>query len=124
MADSELGRSTVSGDVKVGADRRSAIRYVRIIQAFLLDNTTQKFGPGWLARILDISPLGIGIHLGDHFPVGTVLTLGLRNPRTERSLPPKKVRVARCDEQSNGTWVAGTEFLTPLSEAELELILE
>lgn len=124
MADSELGRSTVSGEVKAAADRRGAIRLVRIIQAFLLDHTTQKFGPGWLARILNISPLGIGIHLGDKFPPGTILTLGLRNPRTERSLAPKQVRVVRCEEQPNGTWVAGTEFLSPLSDAELNLILE
>lgn len=101
-------------------DRRKAIRYACILEA-TWHGETFRLGEGWVARVLNISTGGIGLHLGEDFKVGTLLTLGLHGQ--VHTLEPVRVRVVHHSQKDDGTWILGGAFLKPLSEDELKRLL-
>jgi hypothetical protein len=74
------------------------------------------------ARILNISPGGIGLLLPCQFTQGTLLNFELPSGmnRPDRTL---LVRVARVIEQSPGVWFLGCEFVHRLDDDELRMLL-
>ena len=78
----------------------------------------------WGASVRDVSQNGLGLTICFPFRAGTFLAIGLygNNP----SAPPLTVlsRVVQVRDQDDGTWRLGCEFVKPLSEHELESLLE
>jgi len=74
------------------------------------------------ARILNISPGGIGLLLPCQFNEGTLLNFELP---AEANQPGRTllVRVARVIEQSAGRWFLGCEFADRLEDDELRMLL-
>jgi hypothetical protein len=107
-------------EVLMATDRRQAIRYACILEA-VGEGQTRRFGDGWVARVLNISTSGIGMHLGERFADDTVLTLALHG--ASHTLKPVRVRVAHSTEKPDGTWYIGAAFEKPLTEAELDQLL-
>lgn len=71
-----------------------------------------------LARIVNISREGLGLHVGECFERGTMLTLALRNGVVKIS--GVQAQVVHVLEQANGTWLIGLEFAQPLDDAFLK----
>ena len=71
---------------------------------------------------MDISTTGIGIILRQGFPSGTMLTIELQNTAGDvsRTLQTKVVHTTPHPE---GGWVSGCEFVNPLTEDDLKLLL-
>ena len=102
------------------ADQRQSIRYACILDA-TCEGKTRHFGIGWVARVVNISTGGLGMHLGEKFAAGTILTVVIHGPGEAQVAG--KVRVIHCSEQADGTWSVGAAFLAPLSEVELDRLL-
>jgi c-di-GMP-binding flagellar brake protein YcgR len=73
---------------------------------------------GEQARILDISPSGIGLVLTRPLEVGTLLTLKLSGVLNILA------SVARADAETNGEWKVGCTFNRELSDRELQTLIE
>jgi hypothetical protein len=74
------------------------------------------------ARVLNISPGGIGLLLPCQFALGTLLHFELPADSNQISRI-LLVRVARVMEQSPGMWFLGCEFAHRLDEEELRTLL-
>src|SRR5207245_2637627 len=72
------------------------------------------------ARVLNVSPGGVGLLLPCEFDVGTLLNLDV-----PRAVAPARVRVrvARVVAHGRGNWFLGCEFVDELSAAELRACL-
>ncbi|GIW79158.1 MAG: hypothetical protein KatS3mg105_0965 [Gemmatales bacterium] len=105
------------------SERRQSIRYARILKVVRETGEAVKLGSGWLGKVVNISAGGAAIHLGDRFEPGNLLTISIKNPATKSMLGPRDVKVVYCTEEKNGTWMMGTQFVTPLSEVELDSML-
>jgi hypothetical protein len=103
-----------------GSERRKAPRYACILEARVA-GTMIPVGDGWVARVTDISISGVGLHFGQNLPPGAELTLQLHSK--EVALPAVQARVVHCTEQSNGSWIMGAAFLTPLADEDLQRLL-
>lgn len=74
------------------------------------------------ARIVNISPGGVGLLLPCEFAAGTILSLEL--PSADGEAPRKVlVRVLRALENSTAGWFLGCEFADRLSEQELQTLV-
>jgi hypothetical protein len=105
------------------ADASDTRAWVRV--ACDLDAVCQEVGPGasapWQARVLNLSPSGIGLVAPSPLARGSHLTVDLRG--TGRAGARRLfVRVAQLQEQKDGTWVLGCEFAQRLSEADLSAL--
>jgi hypothetical protein len=76
---------------------------------------------GWLGRLRDISPGGAGLLLSQRFEPGSMLIVELEAKRPTRSFAGQVVH-ATLDE--SGRWIVGCEFIRPLSEKELQSLLQ
>jgi hypothetical protein len=74
------------------------------------------------ARVLNISPGGIGLLLPCQFDRGTLLQFELP-PDSQNTSRALLVRVARVVEQTPGMWFLGCEFAHQLEESELQSLL-
>jgi serine/threonine protein kinase len=90
------------------ADRR------RFLQGTLcrIDTSLQGGAEGdtWPAVICDLSRDKVGLLLARRFEPGTVLTIGLHEPR-QSGPSTKSVKVTRVDRQSLGHWFLGCSFV-------------
>lgn len=105
-----------------GVEKRRSTRFACVLDATLQDGATTRFSPGWPVRVLDISQHGVGMHVGEECPEGAVLTVKLYYDG-HKSLPPRPVRIVRTTPQPNGTWIVGAEFVEPIGEDEVRLLL-
>ena len=103
-------------------DRRQALRFSCILKASRVGGASVSIKPPWLARVMNISTGGLGLHLGEPFEIGTVLTLRLHTT-SGTSLTPVEVRVVHVAKQPNGTWTLGVAFNKPMGDADLEQLL-
>jgi hypothetical protein len=104
-------------------ERRRSPRYACVLEAAWVKGGTTAFQPVWPARVLDISRHGLGMHVAECFPEGTVLTLTLHHMGQKEALGQYQVRVVRTTRQPNGTWCLGADFSQPLTEQELRMLL-
>jgi hypothetical protein len=75
----------------------------------------------WGATVRDISTKGIGLTLCYPFRAGTYLAVDLHDPRgNTHSL---LTRVVHAVDQPDGTWHIGCEFVKPLTESDLDVIV-
>jgi|SRR6516165_5243517 len=74
------------------------------------------------ARVLNISPGGIGLLLPCQFTRGTLLQFELP-PDAQNTSRALLVRVVRVMEQTPGMWFLGCEFAHRLEESELQSLL-
>jgi hypothetical protein len=75
----------------------------------------------WGATVRDLSNTGIGLTLCFPFRPGTYLAVDLLGPLGgNRSLLTK---VVHARDLADGTWHVGCEFVKPLSDSQIELII-
>jgi len=107
-------------------DRRAWLRYAFDPDAPLTASATRasvETKSMWLASIRDISVDGIGLFLHRHFAQGEMITIGLTN--AAKTFGRKiSARVAHSTLQPGGGWLVGCAFSEPLSESDLDRLLE
>lgn len=77
----------------------------------------------WGATVRDISTTGIGLTLCYPFPTGTYLAVDLDMPEAQTPAPSFLARVVHAQDLPDGTWHVGCEFVKPLSDSELDLVV-
>ena len=101
-------------------ERRNADR-----QMCAIDATSQSMDANetlsWGAVVQDISSGGIGLTLCYPFRPGTYLAVDI--PTLSGTLRSMMVRVVHVDDQNDGLWRLGCEFVKSLSESEMDLII-
>ena len=75
----------------------------------------------WGATVRDISTNGIGLTLCFPFRAGTYLAIDLKE--ADGAMRNLLTRVVHTVDQPDGTWHIGCEFVKPLSESDLEVIV-
>lgn len=101
-------------------NRRGAERHLCAIDA-----TSQPIEPGetlsWGAVVTDISKGGIGVSLCYPFRLGTYLAIDLQG--TNGMVRTLMVRVVHVHDQKDGQWRLGCEFIKPLTQSEIDLLV-
>lgn len=79
-------------------------------------------GMGWGGTVKDISTGGLKLGICFPFSPGTFLAVEMQSPAgaVSRALV---CRVAHVHDHADGTWTLGCEFIKPLSDREVELLL-
>lgn len=77
----------------------------------------------WLGRVRDVSRGGMAVVLPRRFDPGTTLSVELLLIKADG---PRRliVRVVHARQEANGWWLIGCAFARPLSEEELQDLLE
>jgi hypothetical protein len=91
------------------ANRRARVRYLTDRESMCQPGEGRLDQAWWLARIADISTIGIGLvlrQLRQKFPAGTLQT-----------------RVVHMTPHPEGGWVLGCEFVHPLTEEDVKALL-
>ncbi len=76
----------------------------------------------WGATVKDISTGGIGLSMCYPFRPGTFLSVNLKN--REGVTQSVLARVVHVRDLPDGTWNIGCEFVTPMSNSELDIFVE
>jgi PilZ domain len=75
----------------------------------------------WAAQVRDLSSGGIGLVISHPFRPGTYVAIDLqRGTALARSL---LARVVHANEQPGGTWSIGCEFVKPLTQSDVDLLI-
>ncbi|HXG10762.1 MAG TPA: PilZ domain-containing protein [Gemmataceae bacterium] len=119
MPDSTIPLSHLKKSL-VTEERRARVRY-----PVDLDTSFRSLGQskdeGSMARVWDISTLGISLLLDRRIEPGTTLVVELtKRPAISRVLLS---RVKHATEHQNGSWVIGCEFIGALTDSELQALL-
>lgn len=101
-------------------ERRAAQRHASNVEALTrpLEATDTI---SWGATLRDVSTTGIGLSLCYPFRAGTYLAVDL--PESGGGIRSVLVRVVHAADQPDGTWHVGCEFVQPLTESKLELVV-
>jgi hypothetical protein len=102
------------------SERRSAERHLVSLEATsqpIDANESLSFG----AIVQDISNSGLGLTLCYPFRLGTYLAVDV--PTLSGTMRTMMVRVVRVDDLRDGMWRLGCEFIKPISESEMDIIL-
>lgn len=75
----------------------------------------------WGAVVNDISEGGVSVTLCYPFRPGTYLTVEV--PLPNGLMRTMLVRVVHVNDRADGTWRLGCEFVKPLTESDLDLII-
>lgn len=101
-------------------DRRGSERHLCSLEA-----TTHLVEPGqtisWGAVINNISAGGLNLTLCYPFRLGTFLSIDLKSPNG--MIRSFMARVIHVHDRTDGMWQLGCEFLRPLSDGDIELIV-
>ena len=101
-------------------DRREFERHLCSLEA-----TTHVVEPGqalsWGAVVNDISPGGLNLTLCFPFRLGTFLSIDLKT--ANGMVRTVMARVIHVHDRADGMWRLGCQFLRPLSESDIELIV-
>jgi c-di-GMP-binding flagellar brake protein YcgR len=74
------------------------------------------------ARVVNVSPTGIGLEVEREMDVGTLLSVEMRGTGDAAALT-MLASVVRITEQTDGKWTLGCNFIRELSEAEMVSLL-
>src|SRR5262245_37343263 len=77
----------------------------------------------WPVDILDLSPTGIGLLIGQRHETGTLLPLQIVHPALNITLP-MQIQVVRTVRRHDGYWVTGCTFQRRLDAGEVELLIK
>lgn len=105
-----------------GRERRASVRYLTTMEAACHPVLVQTLGPCCPTRIWDISLNGLGLIVKIPFAVGTNLSV-VPEVLPANLYPGLQVRVVHVTPHDEGFWLVGCQFLEPLSEEELQLLL-
>jgi PilZ domain len=101
-------------------ERRNAERH-----ACSLEATSHPIEVGetlsWGAVVHDLSASGVGVTLCFPFRPGTYLAVDLQSP--EGLVRTLMVRVVNVQDQTDGQWRLGCEFVKPLTQSDMELFV-
>jgi hypothetical protein len=112
----------MSKSESAGNERRVRVRHQTDRESLCQRGEGRLDHAWWLARIVDISSTGIGVVLRQRFPAGTMLTIELQNSAGDVSRT-LQTRVIHTTPHPDGGWVLGCEFVSPLSEEDLKVLL-
>jgi hypothetical protein len=106
-------------------------RRVYVRHACNLNGSCQPFSAGsadeaeiaWPAETRDLARGGIGLSVCRRFEPGTVLSIEVRPPGTG-SAHFLMARVVRVLAEDKGSWRLGCQFITPLSEDDLQTLMQ
>lgn len=102
-------------------DRRAWVRY-----ECDWDSACQPLAGGrgtqWQGKIRNLSRGGLAIALRRRFEIGTILAIGMQGP-ADGARNTFLARVAHVATQTDGSWLLGCSFKTPLTEEELQALL-
>jgi hypothetical protein len=102
------------------SERRDAERHIVSLEA-TSQPTDGNESLSWGAVVQDISSTGVGLTLCFPFRPGTYLAVDI--PTLSGTMRSMMVRVVRVDDQRDGMWRLGCEFVKPLSESDLDVIV-
>lgn len=101
-------------------DKRASVRH-----ACSLEATSQPLDDAqtiaWGAMVDDISEGGLGIILCYPFRPGTYLAIDLTGANGD--VRTVLVRVVHVRDRADGTWHLGCEFVKPLTESDVEMLI-
>jgi hypothetical protein len=78
-------------------------------------------GMAWGGTVKDISAGGLNLGLCFPFSPGTYLAIDLQSPALVSST--LVCQVVHVHDHADGTWTLGCEFVKPLSDSDVELLL-
>jgi hypothetical protein len=101
-------------------DRRSAERHLCSLEA--TSHAIESGQPlSWGAVVNNISQGGLSVTICYPFRAGTFLSIDLQTP--QGMVRTMMVRVVHVQDRTDGMWRLGCEFLKPLGESEIEIIV-
>jgi hypothetical protein len=111
----------IRGASLVDIDKRHATRQTCLIEA---TSRPMEIGDGmaWGGMVKDVSVGGIKLGLCFPFRPGTYLAVDLQ-PAAGPLSRTLVCRVVHVHDHADGTWTLGCEFLKPLSDSEVELLI-
>ncbi len=102
------------------AERRGEVRH-----AVALEATSYPMEPNetlsWGAVVNDISPGGLSVTICYPFRAGTYLAIEMQHPNDV--IRTIIVRVVHAQDQSDGMWRLGCEFLKPMTQSDMEVYI-
>ena len=122
MSDTSMPVAEPSGCRIQCRERRASVRHASTMEASYHPIAVPAIGPSCPARIWDVSQSGIALIVPHPYDSGSVLAIV---PEVlPRSLSPAlEARVLHVTPHGDGLWMAGCEFLAPLTEDELHALL-
>ena len=114
-------RSALDSDLPQTFERRAFVRYARRLDALwlFLGVASRDLAD---AKLSDLSVTGVGLIVGQTFPVHT--SLAIRLPTVTRGWSTHLVRVKRSVEVSPGQYEIGCTFVKTLSATQLQGFLQ
>ena len=114
-------RSALESDLPQTFERRAFVRYARRLDALwlFLGVSSRDLTD---AKLVDLSVTGVGLVVGQAFPVHT--SLAIRLPTVTLGWSTHLVRVKRCVAVSDGQHEIGCTFVKPLSATQLQGFLQ
>lgn len=101
-------------------ERRIAVRHVSSLEAVSRPLDAQDT-LSWGAQVRDVSAAGIGLTICYPFKPGTYLAIDLQKGTAgARTL---LARVVHAQDQADGTWAIGCEFVKQLTPSDVDLLL-
>ena len=110
----------VLGATATDLDKRASVRHICMMEAM---SHPLDMGDSicWGAIVRDISVGGLSLSLCFPFKPGTHLAIDLQGARGfSRTL---LTRVLHVHDQADGAWLLGCEFVKPLTQSDMELLL-
>lgn len=121
LSEEELAAFGVEKTQATAGDQRAWVRHTARGQAEyeILPGDSE---PARSARLINLSPAGVGLQVDEKLEPGTALTVFLRRTdgKTDR---PLLACVVYQTERPDGTWAVGCNFLHELGEKELDELL-
>jgi hypothetical protein len=105
-----------------GINLRESLRYPANLATFCQKPSVQQGRPWSQTLVRDVSIDGIGLVVDRCFEPETFLEIDLQNTTCKRT-STLFVTVVHAAQQSDGTWLLGCTFLSPLTPEELEALL-
>jgi hypothetical protein len=103
-------------------ERRASVRHASTMEASYHPIPVPAVGPACHARIWDVSLGGLALVVPHPYEAGSLL-LVVPEVLPRDLAPGLAVRVLHVAPHGSGLWMAGCEFLTPLTEDELRALL-
>jgi hypothetical protein len=119
LADDDLRALGAQRQRPQAPDQRQWVRFSCPIKASWAPLRSSP-GDSFPARVLDISPSGVGLVVGEEVEVGTVLSLTLHGSAGGLTILASVVRAAA---QGEAEWALGCSFIRELADAELGALL-
>ena len=122
MSDASTRTAGPSGGRIQCLERRASVRHASTMEASYHPIAVPAFGPSCPARIWDVSLGGMALVVPHSYDPGEVLSV-VPEVLPESLSPALEARVLNLTPHGDGLWMAHCEFLTPLTEDELDALL-